>query len=94
VNRSELISTTASRLDLDPSEVESVMDALFDLCGEVLERGEAVNFRRFGKLEPRRRRAFTKPNPLSGEEMKIPERLSVVFLASDILKERLNGARA
>lgn len=91
MNLSEVIAVTAERADEDPRLVEGVLEALFDLCAEVLARGESVNFRRFGKLEPRLRRATTKANPASGVVMEIPERLGVAFLASDILRERLNS---
>ena len=94
MNRSEVIIVTAARAEEDPADVGRILDVLFDLCGEVLERGESVNIRRFGKLEPRVRRATTKPNPASGVAMHIPERLGVAFLASDILRDRLNGTRA
>lgn len=94
MNRSEVITLTAERADEDPRDIERILDVLFDLCGEVLERGESVNIRRFGKLEPRLRRATTKPNPSSGAVMEIPERLGVAFLASDILRDRLNRGRA
>lgn len=90
MNRSELIAVTAARTEEDPRHVELIIDVLFDLCAEVLEAGEAVHVRRFGKLEPRLRRAIVKLNPASGEPMEIPERLGVAFLASDILRQRLN----
>lgn len=90
MNRSELIAVTAARTEEDPRHVELIIDVLFDLCAEVLEGGEAVHVRRFGKLEPRLRRAIVKLNPASGEPMEIPERLGVAFLASDILRQRLN----
>jgi nucleoid DNA-binding protein len=90
VNRSELINVTSQRADQDSKDVECIVDVFFDLCAEVLERGEPVNIRRFGKLEPRLRRASKRPNPMTGDTMEIPERLGVAFLASDILRDRMN----
>lgn len=90
VNRSELISVTASRAEMDPDEVARVLDTFFELAAERLEASDSVNIRRFGKLEPRHRKAMVKPNPMSGDDMHVPERVSVAFVPSDILKERLN----
>lgn len=90
MNRSELITTTADRLGKPAEVVEAVVTTFFELCASVLAEGEPVNVRRFGKFEPRLRRAMTKPNPKTGEPMNIPERLSVAFLPSELLKGRLN----
>lgn len=90
MNRTELILATAAKAEMDPEEVAEVLDAFFGLAVECLESGDTVNIRRFGKLEPRHRKAMTKPNPMSGEMMHVPERVGVAFVPSDILKDRLN----
>jgi nucleoid DNA-binding protein len=91
VNRSEVIAKAAEEAGVDAAVVEKVVTTFFEIISETLSNGDPVNVRRFGKFEPRLRRAMTKPNPRSGEPMEIPERLSVVFLPSEILKGRLNG---
>lgn len=90
MNRSEIIAQTADRLNKPVETVEAVISTFFDLCTEALALGEPVNVRRFGKFEPRLRRAMTKPNPKTGAPMMIPERLSVAFLPSELLKAALN----
>lgn len=91
MNRSEVIAATAENLGQSVETVEKVVTEFFDRCTAALADGEPVAVRRFGKFEPRLRRAMEKPNPKTGETMRIPERLSVAFLPSDLLKERLNG---
>lgn len=91
MNRSELIAQTSDRTGRNLDDVDKVVSTFFDLCTEALTLGEPVNVRRFGKFEPRLRRAMVKPNPKTGEPMDIPERLSVAFLPSELLKDRLNG---
>ena len=90
MNRSEVIAQTAERLSKPVETVEAVVSVFFDVCAEALAQGEPVNVRRFGKFEPRLRRAMTKPNPKTGEPMNIAERLSVAFLPSELLKAALN----
>lgn len=91
MNRSEVITKTAEATSLEPELIEKVASAFFGIISDALVDGEAVNVRRFGKFEPRLRRAMTKPNPKTGQPMEVPERLSAVFLPSEILKNRLNG---
>ena len=92
--RSEIIAHTATRTSKAIDEVENIITTFFDICTEALVKGDAVKLRRFGVFEPRLRKAQTKPNPATGEMMSIPERLSVVFLPSDLLKELLNAELA
>lgn len=91
MNRSQVISQTAERLGKPVETVEAVVSAFFELCAEALAQGEPVNIRRFGKFEPRLRRAMVKPNPKTGDPMVIPERLSAAFLPSELLKAALNA---
>lgn len=91
MNRSEVIKITATKTGVPTDSVEEVVTTFFDICSEALAEGDQVNVRRFGKFEPRLRRAMVKPNPKSGEAMHIPERLSVTFLPSEILRARMNG---
>lgn len=90
MNKSEVVSATAGRTGLPAETVEKAVTAFFEIISETLANGDPVNVRRFGKFEPRLRRAMTKPNPRSGDPMEIPERLSAVFIPSEILKSRLN----
>lgn len=92
MNRSEAIATVARRLAVPVDQVESVVTEFFEVVSETLEKGETLAVRRFGKFEPRLRRAMRKPHPATGALMDIPERLSVQFLPSELLKNRMNDA--
>jgi nucleoid DNA-binding protein len=90
MNRSTLVQETATRVGAPVEDVDQIITEFFDIIADTLAKGEPVNLRKFGKLEPRLRRAMNKPNPRSGDLMEIPERISVALLPSDLLKERLN----
>jgi nucleoid DNA-binding protein len=92
MNRSQAVAATANRVGITPEQAEASVSAFLDVLADTLVSGEPVALRRFGKFEPRLRRAMSKPNPGTGELMDIPERLSVAFLPSDLLKNRLNKA--
>jgi nucleoid DNA-binding protein len=91
LNRSEAMAKAAETAGLPLPVVEEAVGAFLGVCSRALVEGETVSLRRFGKFEPRLRRSQTKPNPRTGQTMIIPERLSVAFLPSDLLKEEMNG---
>lgn len=92
MNRSQAIASAAKRCRLTQEQVETAVSNFLEVCTEALVQGEKVAIRRFGNFEPRLRRAMTKPNPKTGEMMEIPQRMSVAFLPSDTLKDRINEA--
>lgn len=92
VNREELVRLTARREGIPESDVDAVLGGLLDSIVLSLSAGHAVNLRRFGVLEPRRRKPTRKMVPGKGV-VELPARLSVGFRASTRLLERLNDAR-
>jgi nucleoid DNA-binding protein len=72
-------------------------DATFDKLVTVLTltliSGEDIVIRNFGKLQPRTHNAVTRRNPQTGVPVDVPERQSVAFVPSRVLKARLNRAR-
>jgi nucleoid DNA-binding protein len=90
MNRSEAIKAAAEKSKVTVDQAETIVSAFIETCAEALVAGEPVSLWRFGKFEPRLRRSMAKVNPATGEPMSIPERLSVAFIPSDVLRERLN----
>lgn len=88
--KSEMIKGLARKTKLTQVEVESVLDAFFDVVGLSLACGEDVKLSGFGKFEVRHRRAVKRANPKSGEMMEVPAKRSLGFKPSPNLKARLN----
>jgi integration host factor subunit alpha len=91
MNRSELVKSTADAVGRSVDEVDQIINTFFGLCEATLLEGEKVKLRRWGVFELRTKTGHTKPNPRTGDAMVIPDRRTVVFLPSDILKTALNS---
>lgn len=78
----------ARREGIPECEVDRILGAILDSIVLSLAAGHAVTLRKFGTLEPRRRRATRKRVPGHGV-VELPERFTVGFRASPALKERL-----
>ena len=56
MTRSQLITKVAGDTGFSASEVEIVMNGIFDTIGETLKQGEKVTIAGFGRFEMRQRR--------------------------------------
>lgn len=90
MNRGDVVKAISDNIDQPATVVDEVLGSFFDVIAHGLADGSAVTIRRFGKFEPRRRRAVTRKNPKTGIEIKVPEKVSVGFVPSGNLKDRLN----
>lgn len=90
MKRSELIREVAKSTGVPEEEVKAVVLGVLDSLTDHLSKGDSVHLWGFGKFEPRLRRAHIKLNPLLGEFSSIPEKVSVRFLPSGQLRERMN----
>jgi integration host factor subunit alpha len=66
-------------------------DKVFDLMIESLVNGEQVKLREFGVFKVHNKKERLGRNPKTGVEAVITARRSVKFLASPVLKARVNG---
>lgn len=90
MNRGDVVKAISDNTDQPATVVDEVLGAFFDVVAVGLAGGAPVTIRRFGKFEPRHRRAVTRKNPKTGIEIKVPEKVSVGFVPSGNLKDRLN----
>ncbi len=91
MNRSDIVRATAQQCDKSVAEIDHIANVFFQICEDALVAGQKVKIRRWGVFEPRTRGALTRVNPRTHEVMDIPDRNTVAFLPSDLLKARLNG---
>lgn len=91
MNKREIVRAVSRRAKVPAVVADDVVEALLDIVTLNLAVGQEVSFRGFGKLEPRSRGAKTLRHPGSGERLDLEPYRTVVFLPSDVLKERLNN---
>ena len=72
------------------AEAERKLNTLLDLFGEVLAKGDEINFVGWGKFEVRETPARTGRNPKTGEEVAIPAKKVVKFKAGKGLADKVD----
>lgn len=91
MNRGEVVKAITEDLTEVPATlVDEVLGSFFDQIASALASGDDVTIRRFGKFEPRKRRAVTRLNPKTKIPIDVPAKTSVGFVPSLNLKSRLN----
>lgn len=90
MNRSDLVRAIADQGGFSLIESEEILDLIIETIGVSLACGEPVLISRFGKFEPRLKKAGVRRNPRTGEDVQVPEKTTVLFRAAPFLKQRIN----
>lgn len=91
MNKSDIVKGLANRVSVPIPQAEKLVNEVLDLIGLSLACGEDVMLSGFGKFEVRQRRAVVRRNPKTGEEVKVPPKVSLGFKPSPNLKDRMNS---
>jgi integration host factor subunit beta len=90
--RSELIEILASENPhLRTSDVELIVNTIFETIEEALRTGDRVELRGFGAFSVRVREARKGRNPRTGETVQVPAKAVPFFKAGKELRARVNG---
>jgi integration host factor subunit beta len=90
--RSELIEILASENPhLRTSDVELIVNTIFETIEEALRNGDRVELRGFGAFSVRVREARKGRNPRTGEAVEVPAKAVPFFKAGKELRARVNG---
>jgi DNA-binding protein HU-beta len=90
MNKSDLISSIASKSGLNKKNSEAALNALIASVEDTLKSGEKVTLVGFGTFEVRKRAARKGRNPQTKQEITIPESKAPVFKAGKGLKDTVN----
>lgn len=91
VTRAQLAEAVYQEVGLSRSESAGLVDAMLDqIVGSLLEEG-AVKISSFGTFMVRGKGKRVGRNPKTGEVVPIEPRRVLVFRASHVLKDRING---
>ena len=72
INKAELIKEVADSTDLNKTQSDQAIDAVFSAIQNALAKGEKVQLIGFGSFEVRNRAARKGRNPQTGAEIDIP----------------------
>ena len=93
VNRSDIARQLASDIGVTYPEAQDILSKVFGMIEVSLCAGEDVQIRNFGVFEVRHRKGMVRPNPRTGEAMECPPVITIGFLPSAAVRNRLNGRR-
>ncbi len=91
VTRAELGEAVYQEVGLSRSESAELVETVLEEISLALVRGEAVKLSSFGSFSVRKKGERVGRNPKTGEEVPILPRKVLVFRASHVLKDRING---
>ena len=90
MNKGELVAALAAKTELSKKDSEAALNALVDVIGETIAKGEKVQLIGFGTFESKTRPARTARNPRTGAEVKIAASKAPAFKAGKALKDKVN----
>lgn len=72
MNKADLVSEIAKKVDLTKKDVDAVVVGLLEVVQESIVSGDKVTLVGFGTFEPRQRQGRVGRNPSTGEPISIP----------------------
>lgn len=94
VTRADLSEAVYQEVGLSRNESADLVESVLSEIADTLTRGEAVKISSFGSFSVRQKGERVGRNPKTGEEVPILPRKVLVFRASNVLKNRINGEAA
>src|SRR5665647_2423226 len=94
LTRVELCDAVYRKVGLSRSESSSLVELVLKEISDSVARGETVKLSSFGNFTVRQKGKRMGRNPKTGVEVPISPRRVVVFKASAIMKQQINGDRS
>jgi integration host factor subunit alpha len=94
VTRADLSEAVYQEVGLSRNESAQLVEQVLDEMADALVRGEMVKISSFGTFSVRQKGRRIGRNPKTGQEVPILPRRVLVFRASHVLKQRINGEAA
>jgi integration host factor subunit beta len=91
MTKSALIDALSAKIkDLSRSQVEAIVNTIFDGMKNALGNGEKIEIRGFGNFRLRQRNPKIARNPKTGEKVQVPAKKVVHFKISRTFHNLLN----
>lgn len=89
MTKSDLISQVSNESNLTGTQAAKIVNHVFELIGDALQRGEDVRITGFGTFRQTETKSRPGRNPRTGERIEIPASKRVTFGAGSGLIERV-----
>lgn len=90
MTKAELVEAVYEKIGFSKKESSEIVELIFELMKNTLERGEKIKISGFGNFVVRDKRPRIGRNPQTGQEIEITARRVLTFKPSQILKMALN----
>jgi integration host factor subunit alpha len=94
ITRADLSEAICHEVGLSRVDAAELVEAVLDEVSDALARGETVKISSFGSFSIREKAERWGRNPKTGEPARIDPRRVLVFRASHVLKDRMNGIQS
>ncbi|MBW2621918.1 MAG: integration host factor subunit alpha [Deltaproteobacteria bacterium] len=91
MTKADIVRQIQAKVGFSRQKTAEVVDDLFEIMKETLEKGEPVKISGFGNFEVRQKNARKGRNPQTGESIIIPQRRVLSFKPSQLLKKAINN---
>lgn len=91
ITRADLADTIYEQVGLSRNESADLVETIINEISDALATGESVKISSFGSWSIRQKGERIGRNPKTGEEVPITPRKVLVFKASHVLKNKING---
>lgn len=90
ITKAELVSIVSEKCSFSRQESVQIVDQVFQILKETLEKGEKIKISGFGNFITREKRPRKGRNPQSGEQIMISGRRVLTFKPSAMLRKAVN----
>lgn len=91
MNKGDLAAAVAEKTNMSKAAANQAVEAVFDVIGDAMRKGEEVRILGFGNFMVTQRAASTGRNPQTGEPMQIKASKQAKFKPGKGLKDMVNG---
>ncbi|MDD2557057.1 MAG: integration host factor subunit alpha [Desulfuromonadaceae bacterium] len=91
MTKADLIENVYYKTGFSKKESAEIVEAVFELMKQTLERGDKIKIAGFGNFEVKQKATRRGRNPQTGEEIEISARKILTFKPSQVLKNTING---
>lgn len=90
VTKADIVERIHEKIGFSKKEASDVVEGIFSIIKESLERGEKIKVSGFGNFLVNTKRPRKGRNPQTGDEILITGRRVLTFKASHVLKKSMN----
>ena len=91
ITRADLAEAVYEEVGLSRNESSELVETVIDEISDALIEGESVKISSFGSFSVKQKGERIGRNPKTGVEVPISPRKVLIFKASHVLKDRING---